>query len=1000
MENSKNLQTKFFALQILESLVKYRWGALPEDQQEGLKNYVSNLIVSIASNAEEFHRQRLLMSKLNVVLVGILKHSWPHKWESFITEMVQASKTSETLCENSMEVFKLLSEEVFDFSRGEMTGAKTRELKMSLNNEFQSIQQLCSFVLNSSTNPSLIRATLDALHVYLSWVPIAFIFQGNLVDCLLRLFPQEPFRNVALKCLIEIGSLSVEEFGAQFVVFYKMFLHSLEPIMSLQVDVKEAYENGSDDVQECVLNLAEFFATFLRTHHMLLESRDEDRMVLITGLQYLVNISYVDNLEVFKTCLEFWNYFVVDIFSFDSQMNSFPANNNSTGGGSKNQIFKEILSQVRAVMISRMAKPEEVIIVEDENGNIVRETLADSDTLQQYKTMRETLIYLSNLDQQDTETQMVASMKIQMKTAYGGDHNSFHWAPLNTLCWAIGSISGTMDEEQESKFLVGVIRDLLSLCEHTRGKDNKAIIASNIMWVVGQYPRFLRAHWKFLKTVVNKLFEFMHETHPGVQDMACDTFLKICSKCKTQFVIHQKDETMKFVFELLHSLDTIISDLSPTQISTFYESVGMMISAEHIQPEKELYLEMLMRPPNEIWQQLISSATNDLEVLKLQENIRRLQHCLQANTAVCKSLGRDFTPQMKIMFRPMLQVYRKYSELISTAIQTGGPHAARSSSVKAMRSVKRAALQLLEIYVETAQSPDLIAKELVPEMIDPILGDYNRNVPDARDSEVLSLFAMIIRKVGSEMETEVHRVFESVFECTLAMITRNFEDYPEHRLKFFNLLQAITTSCFPVIFAMSPPQVSLIMDSIIWACRHTERNVAEIGLSLLEDLIYKFTQSEIITQFYQSYYTKIITEVFSIMTDTFHKPGFKLQSKILHMLFTTVQNGEMINGPIWDVAEKGQNAFPNNAAFVGRFVFDLLQSSFPNMTSNQIEVCIAGMFDIKEFQKFKHHLRDFLVQTKQFATQDNAELFAEEVARTRMEEQAKFQSIPGMLPPC
>src|SRR5579859_1438387 len=52
-----------------------------------------------------------------------------------------------------------------------------------------------------------------------------------------------------------------------------------------------------------------------------------------------------------------------------------------------------------------------------------------------------------------------------------------------------------------------------------RGKDNKAVVASNIMYVVGQYPRFLRAHWKFLRTVVNKLFEFMHETHPGVQDM-------------------------------------------------------------------------------------------------------------------------------------------------------------------------------------------------------------------------------------------------------------------------------------------------------------------------------------------------------------------------------------------------------------------------------------------------------------------------------------------------
>lgn len=54
------------------------------------------------------------------------------------------------------------------------------------------------------------------------------------------------------------------------------------------------------------------------------------------------------------------------------------------------------------------------------------------------------------------------------------------------------------------------IQDLLGLCEQKRGKDNKAIIASNIMYIVGQYPRFLRAHWKFLKTVVNKLFEFMH----------------------------------------------------------------------------------------------------------------------------------------------------------------------------------------------------------------------------------------------------------------------------------------------------------------------------------------------------------------------------------------------------------------------------------------------------------------------------------------------------------
>ena len=105
---------------------------------------------------------------------------------------------------------------------------------------------------------------------------------------------------------------------------------------------------------------------------------------------------------------------------------------------------------------------------------------------------------------------MLEKLRLQMA-------GQWTWHGLNTLCWAIGSISGTMAEEQENRFLVTVIRDLLNLCEVTRGKDNKAVIASNIMYVVGQYPKFLRAHWKFLKTVVNKLFEFMHETHPGVQ---------------------------------------------------------------------------------------------------------------------------------------------------------------------------------------------------------------------------------------------------------------------------------------------------------------------------------------------------------------------------------------------------------------------------------------------------------------------------------------------------
>lgn len=82
--------------------------------------------------------------------------------------------------------------------------------------------------------------------------------------------------------------------------------------------------------------------------------------------------------------------------------------------------------------------------------------------------------------------------------------------------------------------------------------------------------------------------------------------------------------------------------------------------------------------------------------------------------------------------------------------------------------------------------------------------------------------------------TSLPQVLTAVFEPTLAMITTNFEDYPEHRLKFFALLHAITNHCFKCLFGMSPPQLKLLIDSIVWAFRHTERNVAETGLLLLE----------------------------------------------------------------------------------------------------------------------------------------------------------------------
>lgn len=98
-----------------------------------------------------------------------------------------------------------------------------------------------------------------------------------------------------------------------------------------------------------------------------------------------------------------------------------------------------------------MAKPEEVLVVENDQGEVVRELVKDTDSITLYKTMRETLVFLTHLDSKDTEEKMTE----KLSQVSGAD---FSWKALNTLCWAIGSISMTMAEEEEKRFLVLVIR--------------------------------------------------------------------------------------------------------------------------------------------------------------------------------------------------------------------------------------------------------------------------------------------------------------------------------------------------------------------------------------------------------------------------------------------------------------------------------------------------------------------------------------------------------------
>jgi exportin-1 len=235
------------------------------------------------------------------------------------------------------------------------------------------------------------------------------------------------------------------------------------------------------------------------------------------------------------------------------------------------------------------------------------------------------------------------------------------------------------------------------------------------------------------------------------------------------------------------------------------------------------------------------------------------------------------------------------------------------------------------------------------------------------------------------------------------MINKDFEEFPEHRTNFFHLLQAVNTHCFTAFLKIPPPQFKLVLDSIIWAFKHTMRNVADTGLHILYQLLQNISANEVAAQsFYQTYFTDIVQHIFSVVSDTSHTAGLGMHSTILAYLFTVVEVGK-ITVPLNPAA--GTPFDPSqNVVYVQEYVANLLKSAFPHLNDNQIKITVTGMFTLnQDVNSFKEHLRDFLVQIREFTGEDDSDLYLEEreasLKAAETEKKRIHMCVPGILNP-
>jgi exportin-1 len=868
---SNNEQVNFFGLQVIEKTINYNWFELLNDEKQFLQNFITDLIFKSISNTNKIKPNLIIIRKMNLILVKIIVKSEEQIF-IFLKDLIQSARISEYICENNLNIIHLIFDEISSTNNTHQSSFLLKNYALFIK-ILKEIELLCYFVLSqkkliSTSCESLILITLNIFSKIFAIAPPNYTLEDNFLENFMFLCTKNEIKNIFVDCLIEM--INCPNILSTFLLskLVKFFMLQFQEIISISLDIALIFKQSEQDLKYFIMNGIIFFLYFLKNWSFLIKDDVTFYGMFILINQLMLKISCIPNLEIYKICIEWWILLIEKIQNKELL------------------IFLNILkptffNDLKIIIITRMAKPQEVLLIENEDGSIIREITCDTDSNALHSKCKEILIYLTKLSEESVILIILKKLSLQF------NKTTWNRSIFNCLCWSIGSISGIFSLEVEKNFLVSIIKDLLCLAELKKGKENKAVIASNIMYIVGQYPRFLQNHWKFLKTVIYKLFEFMNENHPGVQDMACDTFFKIGKACASNILKLQQDETRPFLDEIIESAFKIINFLEFHHIDLFYETLSIIIESSSIKITTKHYVSRLFENVNNIW---FNSFKKELFADDIR-SIKKITHLLQLNKKIFRILKEKYYFAIKILF---FELRNFYDWSIKATVKKLEVKNSNISDLQDLLYFKNELLSLFEIYIVITFSSkfNLSNKNSFSQVFLPIINN-DKNLLNTKLSDYgLLHFSITILKRCKEYFDDVIIViiFKKIFIPTLELLKVNLESYPDIRRLFFILIKIIINEYFLFLFKsnfdsyQSEQFFQNLIHSIIWGIKHPDALISKICLKTLLVIFDKINKINAGSYFYSKFFKQILVDLVFVIIDKLHLNNTRLHCKLFFHL--------------------------------------------------------------------------------------------------------------------
>ncbi|GKT25745.1 Protein EXPORTIN 1B [Aduncisulcus paluster] len=860
---------------------------------------------------------------------------------------------------------------------------------------------------------ALLREKLKVITSLVSWAPLPFIFaQDDMLKQFIILCSIPELAPISLKIISSIISRRVEneEMFCKIAELVCLCEQGISQWLPLDYNFPEVLAAGNTEAEILVRSLVHLYHNFFivyfpsiriifSSHCPLPELKRTDEIgsykeAVLMMLGRMVQFTRCDCHEgIFTSCCEFWNRFLVLVQKDRNKSYASPGGLGSPGSMGVYSDISEVLSAsssapslftaisgilatLREVIIVRIVKPEEVIVVKNEMGEVVREKLPQVAVVELHKQQSGIIRLLWRFHPVQMRKLII---EILEKMTSRFDVNM-----LNSVCWGAGCLGGNLSGPTQSDFILAVMRILLELNKSCSYTADRAIVASLVMYVASRFYKYLGRQSVLLQAVSDKLLSFLHEKYAGIKDMCVDTLLFLTEKSPKSFT-HPKVKKEKgahvpgvnYIDFIVDNVSDHVSDLNPQQTAGVFKAFAQAICGYGQEKKKRELLRKLMRLPLSSFQKLCLKATHDLDVLKSEEACDTVINFVYVSEAVVQAAKDTFASTLDEFFSDILFIYSFYSDVVAKYIKVEGAQGALDQRVRKVRHVKQGIIKLLDTYIDSCSAYESILGK-ISQLMENLLSDFGRSPAEARESEVLGFFATLVSNLKSRCPAPlIGSILTNLLPPAVDMLEGRYDTYLDHREQLFRLLEHIFAhNLAAVVETLDEESLKGLIGVLGFGLNHitqvTHDHAAQAMLNLIDSVSHESDMGRK-RKLFSLVFEPVAQSVVTVFCDTFHKQGAPEQKRILRKIITLV--GET-RDPIWDQSaitlsteleqERISGHVNENTVIFGSKLKVYIQKQFPHVNESELETFVTRLCDVAKTNKdvYESLMDDFSIITK------------------------------------